>query len=135
MDTDINRDYRTVLVLLLKVDPAEVGNIHYLGKPSAFVNYTFAYGKMIQDAFTHGAYLMWINIFIIPKVVFVLRQCIYMVFHGHIGMADYLLQPIDYLLQIASFLLLCLIEYHSNLLLKDENRVTNGAQNYCNWVG
>jgi len=31
-------------------------------------------------------------------------------------MADYLLQPIDYLLQIASFLL-------SNLLLKDENRV------------
>ncbi|EDN86312.1 hypothetical protein PARMER_02604 [Parabacteroides merdae ATCC 43184] len=46
-----------------------------------------------------------------------------MVFHGHIGMADYLLQPIDYLLQIASFLLLCLIEYHSNLLLKDENRV------------
>ena len=78
---------------------------------------------MIQDAFTHRAYLMWINIFIIPKVVFVLRQCIYMVFHGHIGMADYLLQPIDYLLQIASFLLLCLIEYHSNLLLKDENRV------------
>ena len=50
-------------------------------------------------------------------------------------MADYLFQPSDYLLQIASFLLLCLIEYHSNLLLKDENRVTNGAQNYCNWVG
>ena len=46
-----------------------------------------------------------------------------LVFHGHIGMADYLLQPIDYLLQIASFLLLCLIEYHSNLLLKGENRV------------
>ena len=79
--------------------------------------------KMIQDAFTHGAYLMWINIFITPKVVFVLCQCIYMVFHGYIGMADYLLQPGDYLLQIDSFLLLCLIEYHSNLLLKDENRV------------
>ena len=78
---------------------------------------------MIQDAFTHGAYLMRINIFTAPKVVFVLRQCIYMVFHGYIGMADYLLQPDDYLLQIASFLLLCLIEYHSNLLLKDENRV------------
>lgn len=81
MDTDINRDYRTVLVLLLKVDPAEVGNIHYLGKSSAFVNYTFAYGKMIQDAFTHGAYLMRINIFIVPKIVFVLRQCICMVFY------------------------------------------------------
>ena len=68
-------------------------------------------------------YLMRINIFITPKVVFVLGQCINMVFHGHIGMADYLLQPIDYLLQIAYFLLLCLIEYHSSLLLKDENRV------------
>ena len=55
--------------------------------------------------------------------LFVLFVILYMVFHGHIGMADYLLQPIDYLLQIASFLLLCLIEYHSNLLLKDENRV------------
>ena len=123
MDADINRDYRTVLALLLKVDPTEVGNIQYLGKSFALVDHAFTYGKMIQDTFTHGTYLMRINILIAPKVVFVLRQCIYMVFYGHIGMADYLLQPIDYLLQIAFFLLFCLIECHSNLLLKDENRV------------
>ena len=118
MDADVNRYHLTAS--FLKVDPPKVRNIQYLGKPLAFINYTFAYSKMIQDAFTHGAYLMRINIFIAPKIVFVLCQRINMVFHGHIGMADYLLQPIDYLLQIAYFLLLCLIEYHSNLLLKDE---------------
>lgn len=67
MNADINRDYRTALTLLLKVDSPEIGNIHYFGKPSALVNYTFAYGKMIQDAFTHGAYLMRINILLLQR--------------------------------------------------------------------
>ena len=98
MYADINRDYRTVLTLLLKVYSSEIGNIHHSGKPLAFVNYTFTYGKMIQNTFTHGANLMRIDIFITPKVVFVLRQYIYMIFYRHIGVADYLLQPIDYLM-------------------------------------
>ena len=98
MDTYINRDYRTVLTLLLKVYSSEIGNIHHSGKPLAFVNYTFTYGKMIQNTFTHRADLMRIDIFITPKVVFVLRQYIYMIFYRHIGVADYLLQPIDYLM-------------------------------------
>ena len=98
MDAYICRHHFAVFYLFQKINSSEVRNGKYLGEPLTLVDYTFPQGKMVQDAFAHGAYLVRVDVFVGPDIVFVFCQGVDVVFHGCVGITDNLFQKTDYLL-------------------------------------
>lgn len=49
---------------------------------------------MVQDAFAHGAYLVRVDVFVGPDIVFVFCQGVDVVFHGCVGITDNLFRKL-----------------------------------------
>ena len=81
MDAYTGRHHFAVFFLFQKINSSEVRNGKYLGEPLTLVDYTFPQGKMVQNAFAHGAYLVRVDVFVGPDIVFVFCQGVDVVFH------------------------------------------------------